>query len=232
MKHLLFLGLIALAACMGPPAVVCNDPYILVGESCCLDRNGDAICDSDLTAKCDPERDCPQLDCTKCPAQVIERNVTTVETKYICQKSGEVVSSVDECRGSNLAEQYTPIKTNEENSIIEEFTVRGACRDGFNAVELRYILPSEPTQVIIEVKDSAESGYRTVYNGTAQKEEYLYGVFCGSICTGLADFFLEPGKAYLLRARFDYRDSLGKFQLSNEHVIDATEESLYITKLC
>jgi len=31
--------------------VVCNDTYILVGSSCCLDQNNNAICDSDETEK-------------------------------------------------------------------------------------------------------------------------------------------------------------------------------------
>lgn len=29
---------------------VCNEPYILVGNDCCLDRNGNDICDKDETA--------------------------------------------------------------------------------------------------------------------------------------------------------------------------------------
>lgn len=27
--------------------VICNDPYILVGNDCCLDRNSNRICDKD-----------------------------------------------------------------------------------------------------------------------------------------------------------------------------------------
>ncbi|MBI4360260.1 exo-alpha-sialidase [Candidatus Micrarchaeota archaeon] len=40
-----------LAGCLQTqtPAFVCNAPYILVGTSCCLDQNGNEICDSDET---------------------------------------------------------------------------------------------------------------------------------------------------------------------------------------
>ena len=31
------------------PEIVCNPPYIRVGATCCLDRNGNSICDKDET---------------------------------------------------------------------------------------------------------------------------------------------------------------------------------------
>lgn len=32
---------------LGCSNVICNKPYILVGESCCLDQNSNAVCDKD-----------------------------------------------------------------------------------------------------------------------------------------------------------------------------------------
>jgi len=45
MKSLLLLTILLLAACT--PAPVCNEPYILVGNECCLDENNNNICDRD-----------------------------------------------------------------------------------------------------------------------------------------------------------------------------------------
>ena len=39
--------MIILAACNQNQQVVCNKPYILVGNSCCLDKNNNNICDND-----------------------------------------------------------------------------------------------------------------------------------------------------------------------------------------
>ena len=43
----LFFVMIILAACSQNQQVVCNKPYILVGNSCCLDKNNNNICDND-----------------------------------------------------------------------------------------------------------------------------------------------------------------------------------------
>ena len=51
-KLLLALGIIAIIFISGctQTGAVCNKPYILVGNSCCLDKNDNGICDSDETA--------------------------------------------------------------------------------------------------------------------------------------------------------------------------------------
>ncbi len=228
---LLPLLTLLLAACHPAPAVVCNKPYILVGDSCCLDKNGDQVCDKDAPEDC--LRTCPELDCTKCPAQVIERNVTKVVTKYICQKTGEVVDSISACRGVDLAAAFTPVTTNEVNTPITELSLRPACRDGFNAVELHYVLAEEPDGFTVEVKDDPAGEWRTVLTQTTDEtEEYFYAGICENACTNLVSFFLKPDDAYLLRVRFDFTTAEGRSYLSNEHVIDTTEESAYRTKYC
>lgn len=42
-----FLIVISLFISSCGQQVTCNRPYILVGENCCLDVNGDNICDDD-----------------------------------------------------------------------------------------------------------------------------------------------------------------------------------------
>ncbi|RME31306.1 hypothetical protein D6789_03135 [Candidatus Woesearchaeota archaeon] len=229
---LLLLPLLLLfAACQQGPTVVCEKPYILVGDSCCLDKNDDAICDSDVSGLCD--RECPELDCTKCPAQVIERNVTEVVTKYICQKTGAVVATIEECRGNNLAAEFTPVTTNEENTPIDELSLRPACRDGHNAVEIHYTLADEPDGFTVEIKDDPAAEWTAVYTTvTDELEGYFYGGICENKCTDLVQFFLQPDDAYLVRVRFDFTSTEGREFLSNEHVVDTTEESAYRTKFC
>ena|GEM_PF-2846805 len=47
----LFLMAVILAGCIGGATQpVCNEPYILVGTSCCLDQNDNGICDSEEAA--------------------------------------------------------------------------------------------------------------------------------------------------------------------------------------
>ncbi|MBU4501162.1 MAG: hypothetical protein KKA79_01105 [Nanoarchaeota archaeon] len=51
---LLVLAILALSGCGGGMtggAVVCNQPYILVGQDCCLDENDNSICDKDEIEK-------------------------------------------------------------------------------------------------------------------------------------------------------------------------------------
>lgn len=49
-KYVLFgfiILVLVLSSCQKQPQIVCNKPYILVGNSCCLDKNSNSACDSD-----------------------------------------------------------------------------------------------------------------------------------------------------------------------------------------
>ena len=46
---IMFITVIFLAGCVQTSKVVCNDPYLMVGDSCCLDKDANEICDSDET---------------------------------------------------------------------------------------------------------------------------------------------------------------------------------------
>lgn len=41
------LAVILVSGCITQNPLVCNKPYILVGNSCCLDSNGNSVCDKD-----------------------------------------------------------------------------------------------------------------------------------------------------------------------------------------
>ncbi len=233
---ILVSGALLLAALVGGctqrPVVICEHPYIMVGSECCLDLNNDSVCDADLPVR----EECPPLDCSKCEAQVVERNVTVTVTKYVCERTGEVVAEPEECSAptTNPFSSYEPVSTNEEGTVIDLFTVRPACRDSFPALEAHFKVGSVASRIDFQVKEDPAGEWRTLYTYDAGPvfEKYLYAALCPSKCTSNADFFLEPGKAYLFRARFDYRGLYGEYQYSNEHVIDATESGPYLTKPC
>ncbi len=232
------LALVVLAGCSGGPAVICSAPYILVGQECCLDSNDNDICDADddLLAMADGTYECPDVDCSLCPATIVEKNVSVQVVKYICEETGLTVEDPKECTGeiaANPFEDYEPYDGAEDRSVLEEFSFRAACRDSINSVEIHYIAGSIPSGVEIQVKESPTDGWETVYTlDDARMEKYLYAAFCEDDCTMNVEFFLDPNKVYLMRAEFDYLSLYGEVQRSNEYVIDAREDGEYLRKLC
>ncbi len=229
----LFASLL-LVACTAGPGIVCNEPYLLVGQECCLDSDANAICDRDEGLLSDAT--CPELDCSLCPAQVVEKEVEVAVTRYVCEESGEAVDDPADCEGNeayNAFAGYQPYTGAEERSVLDQFQLRTACRDSRHAIELHYASGSIPGPVTIQVKEAPGEEWRDLHAiEDAPKETYLYGVFCAIPCTQNADFFLDPGQVYLLRARFDFTRLYDEMQYSNEYLVDAREEGEYLTKLC
>ncbi len=235
---LLLAALLVLAACSNQPAVVCNKPYIIHGQECCLDSNSNNICDTDdgLLSGNATATTCPELDCSLCPAQIVEKKVEVPVTKYICERDGSEVSDPAECvgnKGFNAFAHYKPYKGAENRSVLTTFTLRPACRDSKHALELHYAAGTSPENVTIQVKEEPTDKWRDIYTvESAPIEKYLYAAFCANQCSKNVQWFLEPGKVYLLRARFNYQKIYGEDQYSNEYIVDAREGSDYMTKLC
>lgn len=238
-KYLLFVGffLFLVVACTPKPAVICNAPYMLVGQECCLDSNNNSICDKeDGLLEGNNTTECPQLDCSLCPAQVIEKPVETTITKYICAKDGKEVNDPKDCAGKgyvNLFKGYTPVTTNEEGTAIKSFTIKPACQDSEQSVGIHFDLGTMAPDVTIQVKEKPDDLWKDYYTYNKKTfNSYLYAAICNGACTSNVDFYLPPGKAYLIRAKIDYRDVYGEYQFTNEHIVDATTEGEYMTKLC
>lgn len=73
---LLILAVLVLSGCKNSitgGAVVCNKPYILAGNNCCLDENDNKLCDKDETE--------PQAEQVDQPKEVTEKPVVTEEPK-------------------------------------------------------------------------------------------------------------------------------------------------------
>lgn len=224
-------GLLIFIAACSSETVVCNEPYMLKGTECCLDNNSDNICDADMPA----QAECPELDCSLCAAEVVTRNVTNTVTKFICTSSGAVVENPDDCSkaAGNAFDEYEPVVTNENGTVINLFTTRTACRDGHNAIEFHWNLGSTAQASEIQIKEAPEDEWETVYTyDESAVDKFIYGVFCNNYCTSATDFYLDPDKAYLVRGRFNYNRLYEEYQYSNEHLVDATSEGEYKKKLC
>jgi len=223
---------VLLPGCVQTSKVVCNEPYLLVGTNCCLDKDDSGVCDKDETE----ESDCPEFDCDSCPPKIVSDTEQIEITRYVCPDGETTVEDVDDCaEASEPVVEFTPITTNEDDqSVLLEFRVRPACRGGYNAMEIYFNVGTAANDLELQIKDDPDAEWRTLHEFSSPVfEKYLYGVFCGSACTQNADFFIEPGKKYLLRGVFDYRETSWESVFrSNEHVMDATADGEYMTKLC
>ncbi len=226
---------VLLAGCLSSSVVVCDKPYIRNGDDCCLDNDDNGVCDKDEgKAVASSGSDCPALDCSRCPGTVVARNVTV--TKYVCERTRALVDDPLLCASEDVApnpfQEYAPAKS-PNATIIDVFTVRPACRDGFNGLEAHFKVGSSSPAITLQVKESPAEEWRDVHTYTrAAFEAYLYGVFCDKTCTRQAEFLLPTNKVYLFRAKFDYQNLYKTMKYSDEFVIDARQGGEYTSKLC
>lgn len=230
----LFILVILLVAGCSQERVACNAPYMSTGDRCCLDADTSGRCDTDET-----NATCPKcsFDCNSCPPKIITQKEPVVVKQYVCLDQ-TVVDAPENCMKAPAEAQYTPVTTNEEDQeLLEEFRVRPACRSAKQAVETYAKLARPPRTLIIEAKSDPAMEFAEIYRVDGTKNpEYQYGVFCTNTCVTTADYFLDPGKKYLVRARLEYaptqESGLNVIIYSNEHIVDHTADGEYTTKLC
>lgn len=231
-RYWLILGLLFIAACSANQ-VVCNEPYILVGEDCCLDSDANGICDRDEQEPLECE---DQIDCSTCPPNIITETETVEITKYVCSDGVTTVDDIDDCADAMTSPEpiFTPITTNEDDQpVINEFSVRPACRGGYQAIEIYLDVGSTFNELEIQAKTEPDAPYETLFSfDSTVYTKYLYGVFCEGQCTENADFFIDPNDKYLLRGKFDFTNTWDRSFTSNEHIVDATADGAYGSKLC
>jgi len=230
---LLSAAALLIVACALSEGVTCNRPYMIKGLECCLDNNGNSVCDADEGLAAAPNSTtCPKLDCGACPPQIVERNITA--TRYVCAKDGRVVQTPGDCSAAspNPFANYTLVTRN--STVIQSFSVRPACRDGQQAVEVHFTAGSTSPEVLLEVKEAPQADYKEAYTYTGgATDKYLYGAFCTSVnCAANKDFILAPDRAYVIRGRFDYKELFGKYEYSDELFMDARSSGEFMTKLC
>jgi len=214
--------------------VTCNSPYISTGERCCLDTEGNGICDADET-----NGTCPKcsFDCNSCPPNIVTQKEAVTVKQYVCPDQ-TVVDAPERCIRAPVEPEYAPVLTNEDGQeLLEEFRARPACRSAKQAVETYAKLTKLPRALTLEMKSDPKDEFKEVlrFEGT-KVVEYQYGVFCPNTCVTTADYFLEPGKKYLVRARFEYPAAQEGDPVtiiySNEHIVDHTTDGEYATRLC
>ncbi len=213
MKYFILVALILICGCSG---IVCNSPYILVGKECCLDKDDNRICDKDevvdspaeitITEKKQPPKD----------------SVAKKPSDYEEEAEAERTTSKEE-----KTELPILIKTNEDNTVILNVTVKPACINGQNGGQIFFKVDTVPKNIEVEIKSEE---YETVYERSGVYAGYLSFVICDS-CRG-GDFRLNPDDIYILRMRFDQTPVYGRIEFSNEQLIDARIDSPFLAKQC
>ncbi|RME52695.1 hypothetical protein D6783_04045 [Candidatus Woesearchaeota archaeon] len=206
----------------------CNPPYIINGNTCCLDKNSNNICDSDEKDACPP---C-ELDCSSCPVQEKEKLVQV--TKYICEDGREVDDKAT-CKKTSGPQPltYQPVTTNEEGTHIEEVSITPACRASFPGGDVYYKTDTVPGEVVIELKELPDGDWQDFYTiPRAYLERRVEFVICDVRCPhNQGDFTLPPSKAYVMRLRMT-QPVWGTTEFSNEHIVDTREGGAFVSKKC
>lgn len=227
MKKILFFAVLLLVFIYGCNQVVCNTPYIQVGNGCCLDADSNKICDKDEVF----EERSEIVITEKEPPKVIKEEVEV--TKYVCS-DGSVVVDSSNCpiEETEPAEKEVPelITTNEIGTVIEEVKLNTGCIVGQNGGEVFFKVGTIPSKgMAVEVKEIGKE-YSHIFSKNGLYDGFISFVIC-SKCRG-GDFKLEPDKKYILRLMFDQTAVYDRIEYSNEHLIDTTPSSEYMTKRC
>lgn len=231
MKKLLFILLIVFIISCSQTKLTCNEPYVMSPAHCCLDKDINGVCDN-----IEAPKNC-EFDCSTCPSTIVTDKEEVLVYKYVCDDGETVVDDLELCdKLKDPVINFEPVTTNEdkEGNPIEELSFRPACRGGFNAIEVHFKVGNPINKMIFQVKEKPTDQWKDIYEYDSNVfEEYLYGTFCTNTCTVNTHFYINPNVKYLMRLKLDYRGAaLDKVYYSNEHIIDASDDGIYATKLC
>ena len=184
--------------------------------------------------KCPAVPECPSctLDCSNCPATLKYQNVTNTITKYICANK-RVVDNIDDCEAPKKL-SIVPKQTNEAGTAIEIVNVSKACVSGKNGGVVYFKVDTIPYNVVFELREE-DTAYKEKYSLPGLLTKYKYFTICNKEdvgCQTSADFYIEKDRVFLFRAMFNQTSRYGKLEYSNEHIIDTTAGSEYLTETC
>lgn len=126
------------------------------------------------------------------------------------------------------------VTTNEINSHIEKITVRPACVRSVNGGEIYYKVKGSPSGIIFQIKQD-DLKFQDVFKKQGTYEGYARFAICDACGKGdfkAGDFELKPDEIYVLRVKFNQTLLYGKFEFSNEYLIDTRNSSEYMLKPC
>ncbi|MDD9952729.1 MAG: hypothetical protein OXR66_00160 [Candidatus Woesearchaeota archaeon] len=228
LAFILVVGLF-LIACT-PEGPTCTAPYIQNGNTCCLDKDEDGVCDKDVEQEAPPG-----MDCSLCPPKFITETEEVIVYKYVCENE-TIVDSPEDC-GEKIvsnADLYVVNKMNDEE-YIKTFNARAACRGEHVTAEVHLVFEKSPLDVVIEVKRTPSGPFEelSVLSGTNNvlDDEYYYIGLCDPIqCEGQTDAQLDIENAVVVRGKLQYAE--GKIVYTSEEIIDPTPEEEYGMKEC
>ncbi len=187
-----------------------------------------------IEEKCPDIPECPScsLDCSKCPSIIKYQNITNTLTKYICPNK-RIVDNVDDCEKAKQI-SILPKTNNEVGTVIENVTVKPTCVNGRNGGFVFFKVGTIPKNVVFEIKEE-DTSYEEKYSFSGLLTKYKYFTICDKedvSCKSAGDFYIEKNKIFLFRVVFDQTSRYGKLEYSNEHIIDTTSDSEYLSEKC
>lgn len=219
--------LVLLAACTSQ-SPTCSSPYIVNGQSCCLDKDADGMCDAK------DSQESVATSCELCPPRFVTQKEEVPVYRYVCE-NGSIMTEPGSCgvKVRSTAHLFNPHEDQDE-TLINRFTSRPACRGEYNAAEIYMDLVKAPQRIVIEVKGTPTGQFETlaVLNGSSQvlDDVYFYVGLCTSIeCSTVTDARFPPENAFLIRASLFYAEAQAT---TKELLIDPTEEGDYGKKRC
>lgn len=227
MKKIILSLALALIFLYGCDQIVCNAPYMQVGSECCLDSDNNKICDKDEKVE-------EQSRITITEPKIIEKIVEV--RKYVCS-DGSIVNKAAECpiEESRPIEEEIKIpllvKTNEQNTVIENVSVTPACPNAVNGGRIFFEVGTVPSGIEFQLKEIGQK-YSTVFKKHGLYEGQVYFAICEKCRGSQIDFKLRSDKVYILRLMFNQSIVYSAIEYSNEHLIDTRAESKYMLKLC
>ncbi len=223
---IVMLGLL-LVAC-APDAPTCATPYIASGDTCCIDKDADSVCDPTTSESA------PRLDCSLCPPEFVTRVEEKIVYKYVCP-DGSVHDTDDTCpQGAPSNAHLFEGNDAQDESIITTFNARAACRGEYSAAEIHLEVSRSPTLVRLLVKSDPDGPFVQVAqfsgNSTIIDDEYYYIGFCDSVdCATVTDAQLPADTAHLVRAVLTYPDG---DVTTRDRLLDPTNEGEIGKKNC
>ncbi len=228
---ILFLAF--LTACV-PQGPTCSGDYIANGQTCCLDKDGNSVCDfEEKSGDCNVEGICEQYKDICAPEfkDVVEE---VIVYKYVCT-NGSVVNDKEDC-GFVLISNAQLFDVNEDmnTSIINTFNARPACRGEYKAVELHIELENPAREIVIQAQTEPEGEFTDIANILPEGDElvnrFIYIGFCEDIgCSKITDAQLPDDTASLLRAKIVYSE---REHITRDRLVDPTPEGDYGKKNC
>jgi hypothetical protein len=225
MRMLFLLGILVFLVACTQHEISCTEPYIVNGNTCCLDKDANAVCDVDELEG--GETLTPSEDvCELCPPKFVSELREIEVLRYVCT-NGTIVDTPDECAfvlRSNAVEFSVNKEQNDE--YVDSFRATPACRGLYSSAEVHTVLYKNPQTFVLQAKSSPTGGFTDLLSIESTErqldETYLYVGFCDPFeCNQLTDVQLAEDSAHVLRVKLIYADETVEY--TRERLVDPVE---------